>query len=66
MNSTKGKAKQIIEVLLGDGAWASLCPTQVEGLFLQKDFLQCKGGHMGQEVAALVLGMSRAAFCEIN
>lgn len=33
----KGKAEQTINILLGDGAYASYCPAQGEGLFPEKD-----------------------------
>lgn len=33
----KGKVEQITKILLGDGAYASHCPTQIEGLFPEND-----------------------------
>lgn len=40
----KVKAEQIAKILLGDSAYASYCPTQVEGLFPGKDLPSVREG----------------------
>lgn len=64
----KGKAEQVSKSSWEVVAYASLCPSQLQGLLPEKDFLQCSGGSIWQEVAAVVLDVETGAFSsmEIN